>query len=33
MAAIFFLVNLDLKQDMRSEYVMDDYICMGLLDL
>ena len=32
-AAIFFLVNLFLKQGIRSEYVMVDFICMGLLDL
>ena len=33
MAAIFFLANLDQKQDISSEYVMVDFICMGLLDL
>ena len=30
MAAIFFLANLDLKQDISSEYVIVDFICMGL---
>ena len=33
MAAIFFQTNLDLKQDISSEYVMVDFICMGLHDL
>ena len=33
-AAIFFLANLFfLKQGICSEYVMVDFICMGLLDL
>ena len=31
-AAIFFLANLDLKQGISSEYVLVDYICMGILD-
>ena len=29
-AAIFFLANLFLKQGISSEYVMVDFICMGL---
>ena len=33
MAAIFFLANLEQKQDISSEYVMVDFICMGLHDL
>ena len=32
-AAIFFLVNLFLKQGISSEYAMVDFICMGFLDL
>ena len=32
-AAISFLANLFLKQDISSEYVMVDFICMGLLAL
>ena len=32
-AAIFFLANRFLKQGISSEYVMVDFICMGLLDL
>ena len=32
-AAIFFLVNLYLKQDISSENAMVDFIYMGLLDL
>ena len=32
-AAIFFLANLFLKQDISSEYVMFDFICMGKLGL
>ena len=32
-AAIFFLVNLFLKQGISSEYVMVDFICMGKLGL
>ena len=31
--AIFFLVNLYIKQGIRSDYVMVDFIWMGLLDL
>ena len=30
---IFFLVNPFLKQGISSEYIMVDFICMGLLDL
>ena len=33
MAAIFFLANIDLKQDIGLVYVIVDFICMGLLDL
>ena len=29
----FFLANLFLQQDISSEYVMVDFICMGLLDI
>ena len=32
-AAIIFLANTDLKQGISSEYVMVNFICMGLLDL
>ena len=32
-AAIFFLANHFLKHRISSEYVMVDFICMGLLDL
>ena len=32
-AAIYFLENIYLKQGDSYEYVMDDIICMGLLDL
>ena len=32
-AAIFFLANVYLKQSISSEYVMVDFICMGLLDM
>ena len=32
-AAIFFLANLFLKQGISSEYVMVDFICMGILDI
>ena len=32
-AAIFFLANLFLKQGISSEYVMVDFICIGLLGL
>ena len=32
-AAIFFLANIFLKPGISSEYVMVDFICMGLLDL
>ena len=32
-AAIFFLADLYLKQDISSEYAMVDFICLGLLDL
>ena len=31
--AIFFLVNIYIKQGISLEYVMVDFICMGLLDL
>ena len=31
--AIFFLVNLYLKQGITSAYVMVDFICMGILYL
>ena len=30
-AAIFFLANLFLKQGISSEYVMADFICIGIL--
>ena len=33
MAALFYLPNLYLKQDIGMVYVMVDFICMGLLDL
>ena len=33
MAVIFLLANLYLKQGISSEYVMVDFICMGLFDL
>ena len=33
MAAIFFLANLFLKQGISSEYVMVDFICIGIHDL
>ena len=33
MAAIFVQANLDPKHGISSEYVMVDFICMGLLDL
>ena len=29
----FFLANLFLQQGISSEYVMVDFICMGLLDI
>ena len=32
-AAIFILANLNFKQGISSEYVMVDFICMGLRDL
>ena len=32
-AAIFFLANLFLKHGISSDYVMVDFICIGLLDL
>ena len=32
-AAIYFLAKLYLKQGISSEYVMVEFICMGLLDL
>ena len=32
-AAIFFLTNLLLKQGMSTEYVIVDFICMGILGL
>ena len=32
-AAIFVLANFYVKQGISSEYVMVDFICMGLLDL
>ena len=32
-ASIFFLANLFLQQDISSEYIMVDFICMALLDL
>ena len=32
-ASIFFLANLYLEQGISSEYVMVDFICMGLLYL
>ena len=32
-AAIFFLANFFLQQGISSEYVMVDFICMGLFDM
>ena len=32
-AAIYFLPNFYLKQGISSEYVIVDFICMGILDL
>ena len=32
-ATIFFLVTLFLQQGISSEYVMVDFICMGLLEM
>ena len=32
-AVIYFLANFYLKQGIRSQYVMVDFICIGLLEL
>ena len=30
---MFFLANIYIKQGIRSEYAMAEFICLGLLDL